>query len=218
MPRVAAAGAVVRARRQPAGDLLPGADLRRFAVQEFVNFSDDSTAVTLVPRDAFCLRMDLDVPAFEAIGNDQNYKEVSKDQDGATDFCFRYSLFAKAGAYDGAAVVASAASAHTPLLSAPGRRPQGTAPRWSVSVDPQRAVATCLKPADDPAAGGVILRLWETAGQSGPATIGVPGIRRAIRTDLLERDQSEAPIDNEQIHVDLPAHGYCAVRIFPVDQ
>ena len=70
--------------------------LRRFAVQEFVNFSNDAVDVTLVPRDAFCLRLDLDVPAFEAFGNDQNYKEVSKDQDGVTDFCFRYSLVREA--------------------------------------------------------------------------------------------------------------------------
>ena len=90
-------------------------------MQEFANFSDDSINVTLVPRDAFCLRLDLDVPAFEALGNDQNYKEVTKDQDGVTDFRFRYSLVARLGGYDGADAVASAASAHTPLLCTPGR-------------------------------------------------------------------------------------------------
>jgi hypothetical protein len=159
--------------------------------------------------------LDLDVPAFEALGNDQNYKEVSKDQDGVTDFRLRYSLVARLGGYDGAVAVAFAASVHTPLLCTPGRRAQEATPQWSVLVDPQRSVATCLKPADDPAAGGVILRLWEVAGETGPTTIRVAGIRQAILTDLLERDQKEIPIANQQIHVDLPPNGYRAIRLLP---
>jgi hypothetical protein len=213
MPRIATAGAVTRARRQPAGDLLPGADVRRFAVQEFVDLSDDALHVTLVPRDAFCWRMDLDAPAFEAVGNDQNHKEVKKDQDGVTDFRFRYSLIAHASPYGGADAVAFATSVHVPLVWTLGCLPEIAGPPWSVSVDPRRAVATCLKPADDPAAGGVVLRLWETAGETAPLTVRVVGVRRAILTDLLERDQREIPIDSQEIVLPLPPHGYGAVRL-----
>ena len=52
------------------------------------------------------------------------------------------------------------------------------------------------------------------AGETGPTTIRVAGIRQAILTDLLERDQKEIPIANEQIHVDLPPNGYRAIRLF----
>ena len=92
MLRAASSGAVVRLRPQPAGDLLPGADTKRFAVQEFVNIARDDLSVTLVPHDAFTLRLDLDSLAFEALGNDQNHREVLHDQDGQTQFRFRYSL------------------------------------------------------------------------------------------------------------------------------
>jgi hypothetical protein len=82
-----------------------------------------------------------------------------------------------------------------------------------VSFDPRRALATCLKPADDPAASGVVVRLWETAGQSGPLILDVGHVRRAVRTDLLERDLGPLPIVDGQVHVDLPAFGFAAVRL-----
>jgi alpha-mannosidase len=157
--------------------------------------------------------MDLDAPAFEAVGNDQNHKEVKKDQDGVTDFRFRYSLIAHASPYGGADAVAFATSVHVPLVWTLGCLPEIAGPPWSVSVDPRRAVATCLKPADDPAAGGVVLRLWETAGETAPLTVRVVGVRRAILTDLLERDQREIPIDSQEIVLPLPPHGYGAVRL-----
>ena len=121
MLRAASSGAVVRLRPQPAGDLLPGADTKRFAVQEFVNVARDDLSVTVVPHDAFTLRLDLDSLAFEALGNDQNYREVLHDQDGQTQFRFRYSLRAVEGGYRGAEAIAFARSASTPLICTTGR-------------------------------------------------------------------------------------------------
>jgi hypothetical protein len=208
--RVESTGAVIRPKPQPEGDLLPGADTTRFAVQGFIDASLPSgPGVTIAPLDAFVLRTDLEPVTFEALGNDQNYREVLKDQHGVTDFRFRYALRAHAGAYDGAEATAWSRNVATPLLAVPGRVP--SPPEPPVYVDPRRAIATCLKPADDGL--GCILRLWELAGQSGPVTVGVGGYGKATETDLLERDREELAIEDGQVTVDLRAHGFGAVRL-----
>ena len=215
MVRIETTGTVVRPFAQPRGDLLPGADTRRFAVQGFVDASTADFGVTVAPLDAFVLRMDLDPLSFEALGNDQNYREVVQDQHGVTDFRFRYALRAHAGGYNGAEAFAWSRSAASSLLVAEGAVPAARKSTWSVRVDPARAIATCLKPADDPQAGGLILRLWETAGRSGPLAIGVPGFTRALRTDLLERDLAEPKMANGELTLDLRGHGFAAVRLLP---
>jgi len=213
--RVATTGAVVRPRPQPEGDLLPGADTRRVAVQEFLDVSAEKIGVTIAPIDAFVLRLDLDPLSIEAIGNDQNYKEVVKDQNGVKEFRFRYALQARAKGYDGAAAMAFGRSAATPLLAVLGRTARAERPLPAVTVDPSRAVATCFKPADDAAAGGFILRLAEAAGQSGPITIAVSGYKRAVQTDLLERDVKELNIVDGKVTIDLKPHGLGALRLLP---
>jgi alpha-mannosidase len=211
--RAASSGAVVRPRPQPAGDLLPGADAKRFAVQEFVDVATADFSVTLVPHDAFALRLDLDTLAFEALGNDQNYREVLRDQDGQTQFRFRYSLRASARGYRASEAIAFARSAAAPLGWKAGRLagPGAYLPR--IEIDSARAIATCLKPTDDPQVDGLFLRLWETAGQPGPLRIGVAGFSQAVAADLLERDRSPLAIRDGAVEVDLKPHGYAALRL-----
>jgi hypothetical protein len=76
-------------------------------------------------------------------------------------------------------------------------------------------IATALKPADDPSAGGTILRVWEVAGLPGPVNVRVGGFKRAIRTDLLERNLEELPVVNGRVSLGLRAHGFGAVRLLP---
>jgi hypothetical protein len=195
--RIETPGAVIRPRPQPQGDLLPGADTRRFAVQGFVDVSaPNNSGVTIAPLDAFALRLDLDSVGarhasplqFEALGNDQNYREVTQDQDGVTDFRFRYILRGHAKGYRSAETVAWSRGVATPLLSVLGSVPEEGVSRPALGLDPSRAIATCLKLADGDSSGGFILRLWETAGKSDPIRIGLAGYSKAIQTDLLERD------------------------------
>jgi hypothetical protein len=207
-------GAVIRPEPRARGDFLPGADERRLAVQGFIDASrPDGPGVTVVPVDAFCLRMDQDAPAFEAIGNDQNYKEVLKDQNGVTDFRFRYSLRGHFGPYKPAETVAWSRAAASPIEVAAGRMKAGAQP--PVEVDPARAVALCFKPAMDEKAGGVILRVWETSQRDGPMAIKVAGFTRAVRTDLLERDLEELNIKDGAVTVDLKGNGFAALRLLP---
>ena len=211
--RIETTGAVIRPLPQPEGDLLPGADARRFAVQGFVDASrPGGRGVTVAPLDAFTLRLDLDPLTFEALGNDQNYREVVQDQDGVTEFRFRYALWAHPAGYSRAEAVAWSRCAAASLLAARGRlSTPPTAP--PVELDPARAVATCLKPADGPASRGAVLRVWETAGASGPLRIGVAGCEKAVATDLLERDRERVEIVDGAATVDLPAYGFAALRL-----
>ena len=209
--RLDTTGAVVRPRPAPEGDLVPGGNTRRFAIQGFVDASGPGGGVTLVTRDAFLLRHDLEPLSFEALGNDQNFKEVTKDQGGATDFRFRYALRAHAGDYDGADAFAWSRSVAMPVEALRGRirRPPAAAP----AVDPARAIVLALKPPDDPSVRGLVLRLRETAGRSGPLTIATGRARRAVRLDLLEREGRELTIVDGTLQLDLPAHGFAAVRL-----
>lgn len=225
--RVSTTGAVIRPRPQPDGDLLPGADTRRLVVQDFVSVATDQLSVTLVPLDSFALRLDLEPPAnsprggtsgsgaivFESVGNDQNYREMVKDQNGVTDFRARFSLRAQSSGYHAAEAFAFSGSVATPLLATVGESPH--LPTARVELDPARAIATCLKPADDATAGGVMLRVREVAGRTGPLAIGVSGFQRAIGTDLLERDGMPLTINAGRATVELRGYGFAALRLIP---
>jgi hypothetical protein len=214
--RIETPGAVIRPCPQPQGDLLPGADTRRFAVQGFVDASVPGGAgVTIAPLDAFALRLDLAPLTFEAIGNDQNYREVVQDQDGVTDFRFRYVLRGHADGYSQCRTVAWSRSVTTPLAATWGGIPSERMTRPTVRLDPSRAIATCFKPADGDGSTGLILRLWETAGRSDPVQVAVKGYRKAILTDLLERDKNELAVTDERIEIKSNPHGFSCVRLLP---
>ncbi len=214
--RIETPGAVIRPRPQPEGDLLPGADTRRFAVQGFVDATTpEGVGVTIAPLDAFALRLDLATLTFEALGNDQNYREVVQDQDGVTDFHFRYVLRGRAGPYDQPETVAWSRSVATPLVATVGSIPGDGIAHPAVQFDPTRTIATCFKPADGDSSGGFILRLWETAGRSEPVLIDLKGCRKAILTDLLERDRSELAIADGHIEIKPNPHGFSSVRLLP---
>jgi len=100
-------------------------------------------------------------------------------------------------------------------MSEVGRIPDERMARLSIQIDPARAVATCLKPADGDGDRGFILRLWETAGKPDAVRISVDGYGRAIRTDLLERDQEELAISEGHIEARMNPHGFYSVRLLP---
>ena len=63
--------------------------------------------------------------------------------------------------------------------------------------------------------GAFVLRLWETGGRAGPLRIPIPGYRRAVRTDLLERDVGPLAVTDGAVSVDLRPHGFAAIRLIP---
>ena len=212
--RIETTAAVLRPRLQPDGDLLPGADPRRFAVQGFADCSPAGrVGVTIVPLDAFMLRLDQGALAFEALGNDQNWKEVSQDQDGVPRFRFRYCLRAHPPGYDNAATFAWSRSVSAPVTVAAGRLPKRWLDRPHLEIDPTRALATCFKPAEGDTPSVSVVRVWETAGAGGPLALWLPGCRQATETDLLERDRGELPVKHDRVSVSVRGHGFAAVKL-----
>ena len=212
--RAETTGAVIRPAPQPLDDLLPGADTRRLAVQGFVEATfPDGLIVTIAPLDAFALRLDLGQVTFEALGNDANEMEVTRDQDGVTEFRFRYALRARSGDDQGSGSLEWSRAVGSPMLAVAGRASSGQSGSKGVVVDPQRAIATCFKPGDDERAGGVVLRLSEVAGRAGPLKVGVPGYRGAVRTDLLESDIEDLPVVAGEVELALNAHGFAGLRL-----
>ncbi len=207
-------GAVIRPAPQPEGDLLPGADTRRFAVQGFLDISpaDARAGLTVSSIEAFMLRLDQGAPAFEPLGNDQNWKEVTQDQDGVRQFRFRYSLRGHGPGYNNAAAMAWSRSVQMPAVLAKGRLPGRRLNRPLLYIDPERAVVTCFKPVDDPQGAGLLVRVWETAGFSAPMRLAMPQARRAMLTDLLERPQG--PFQPVKGGMDLSPrpHGFIAIQ------
>jgi len=214
MLRAETTGAIVRPFPQPRGDLLPGADTRRLAVQGFVDASiDGGFGVTVVPVEAFALRLDLDPLSFEALGNDQNYLESVRDQNGETKFRFRYALRAHGNGFLGEQAAVFSRDVTSPFVTNLGSIPAKSSSMPVPEIAPDRAIATAFKPADDKQAGGYILRIWEHAGKTGPLRITVPGFKQAIQTDLLERNQSALTISGGAIEISLAARGFAAVRL-----
>jgi hypothetical protein len=211
--RIETTAAVLRPQLQPEGDLMPGADLRRFAVQGFVDYSPPGRlGVTVAPLDAFMLRLDQGALAFEALGNDQNWKEVTQDQDGVTLFRFRYSLCAHAPGYDKAAALAWSRSAAAPLTLALGRLPKKWLDHPYLEVDPMRALVTCMKPADG-ASDQIVVRLWETGGKTGGVVLAAPGYRTAKETDLLERERRALAVKQGKVSLNAHGYGFSAVKL-----
>jgi alpha-mannosidase len=118
-------------------------------------------------------------------------------------------LRAHTGGYNEAQAFAWSRSVANPLLTAIGSIDEQAG---NIVVPSERAIATCLKPAED---DGYIMRLWETGGQSGEVEFTVKGYRKVIQTDLLERDQRELPIVNDKVKLNLNAHGFASLRLIP---
>jgi hypothetical protein len=212
--RIETPAAVLRPRPQPGGDLLPGADPRRFAVHGFVDVSPPGRAgVTIVPFDAYMLRLDQGALAFEALGNDQNWKEVTQDQDGVTHFRCRYSLRGHAEGYGNAAAIVWSRAVAAPAAAALGRLPRKWLDRPHLAVDPARAVTTCFKPADDGSPGKFVVRIWETGDRGGGVRLQAPGFSAASLTDLLEREQGVLELQRGAVQVPVRGLGLAGVAL-----
>jgi Glycosyl hydrolases family 38 C-terminal beta sandwich domain len=208
IPVVQTPGALIRLALAPAGDLHPGADQSRIASDGFVQTTHPNGLVSVANLESFLLRPDLEPLSFECLGNDQNAAEVSHDQGGERDFCFRYRLrFDPAGTPIGN-VARWAAEFQHPLMLLEGA---ANFPAVQIQPDSTRTVSQALKPALD--GRGLILRVWEVSGSGEPVQVNVRGFSSVSVCDLLERDLLTLEIGDDVVRVPIRGWGFAAIRL-----
>jgi alpha-mannosidase len=164
--------------------------------------------VSVANLESFLLRPDLEPLSFECLGNDQNAAEVSHDQGGERDFCFRYLLrFDPAGTPIGN-VARWAAEFQHPLMLLEGA---ANFPAVQIRPDSTRTVSQAFKPALD--GHGLILRFWEVSGSNEPVQVNVRGFSSVTVCDLLERDLLTLEIEDRVVRVPIRGWGFAAIRL-----
>jgi alpha-mannosidase len=118
---------------------------------------------------------------------------------------FTYRLLPHAGDLREAGVVDAGYDLNVPLRVVPtfphggGRDPSGSL----LSVDADHVVVEVVKEADE-GGGTVVVRLYEAWGRRGPVTLHAPWeLRRAARTDLLERAVDELPTTGASVTLEV---------------
>ncbi len=225
--RFEAPGAIIT----PGAEQRPGAGQAVTAVRHFVDVFNDEFGVTLSQADAYVVefghRTTLEDPLEPdptnstvlslALGNLIDWQEVTRDQAGVTRFTFRYSLRGHGGGFDPVAAVRFGWEDNNELLLAPLLpRQQGDLPSDAhsfVQVEPDHVILATLKVAEEE---GLIVRLWECAGEETVASVKVSGLgplRAARRTDLLERDEDGLPVVGDATTIPVRQRGLAAARL-----
>jgi hypothetical protein len=162
-------GAIVR----PDVDLLPGAERKWFAMQHWSGWVHSNGARWIASADAFLWRLDLG--GIQLFGNDINPNEVSLDQAGENEMCFRFAFRDVGPTATIAEGLQWARETIDPL------------PKWPIQVDAKRASVCSVTVADEGPPGSVLLILWESAGVTGDLEVSAPGWSECTPVDLMER-------------------------------
>jgi alpha-mannosidase len=220
-------GAVIEAGK----DQLPGAGLSHAVTRHFVDVSNEEYGVTLSQADSFVIEfghrtttedtLEIDPSnstiLVHALGNIFDSYEAIRDQGGDSHFVFRFSLKGHAGGFDPVAAVHFAWEDNNELLTTPvqGKMVEDLpADSYSfISTSPSNAILTTLKPAEE---NGLIARLWECAGSSGPMKLLVTSefdLKAAVITDHLEHDQTELLIEESSVPIAAKPCGITTLRM-----
>ncbi len=124
---------------------------------------------------------------------------------------FTYRLLPHAGDLRPAGVIDAGYDLNVPLRAVPGPAggsgpapdPGSPSSRSFLSVDEPNAVIEAVKRSDD-GRGALVVRLYEAWGARGPVTLTAPWpMSRAVRTDLLEREEAAVACQADRITFDL---------------
>ena len=234
--RFEAPGAIIT----PGGDQRPGAGQAVTAVRHFVDVFNDEFGVTFSQADSglveFGRRTSTEDPLEPdpanstlltlALASRINWREVTRDQAGATRFTFRYRLRGHSGGFDPTSAVRFGWEDNNELLaiSLPGvqgfslatagqQKPLPPDVHSFVTVTPENVILASLKVAEEE---GLLLRLWECMGQDATAFVKVSGLgslQTACQTDLLERDAGTLNLTGGQIPIPVRPRGLAAARL-----
>jgi alpha-mannosidase len=131
---------------------------------------------------------------------------------------FTYRLLPHRGDFQEAGVVDAGYDLNVPLrtvTTAPHPGSRGSSGSL-VTVDAAHVVIDAVKRADDDPES-LILRMYESWGRRGPVTVGAPWeIRRATRTDLLEREIEAVGARGSEVTVDIAPFEIVTLKLEPV--
>jgi hypothetical protein len=202
---------ITRPYSRPKGDLLSGADTTRIVIQGFVNaLRDGEGGLLLASPDAFCLIPSDRAVIMELLGNNQNYREAIKDQNGEKDFTFRFGFLPYTGRIKATAACRFGRSFQMPLAVMPGwiKNDGNTEPFTVINAE-----VTCMKPADPSFGKGVIIRLRNPEEYNAVAEISGGSFTRATLTDLLEQDKEPLAFRNGKVNLAVRAKGFVTIRL-----
>ena len=130
---------------------------------------------------------------------------------------FAYGLLPHPGDLREAGVVDAGYEFNVPLrvVVTDAHTGDGAATSSLAEVDAPNACIEVVKQADD-GSGATIVRLYEAWGSRGPVTVTViGGLRRAARTDLLERELGPVEFDGASARIDLRPFEIVTLRLEP---
>jgi hypothetical protein len=195
----------------PKGDLLPGADTTRMAIQGFViaNYPEKGGIVCASP-DAFCLIPSRNSIIIQLLGNNHNYREAVKNQNDETNFQFRFAVREYRNKLDISDTYRFGKSMQMPLVLKYGKLKKSiNLPGLSIS----NAIVTCRKPADPSFGKGEIIRFYNPESDNREINITCPGYTKAVATDLLEQDMAALKIENDVVRLPVKAKGFASIRL-----
>jgi alpha-mannosidase len=127
---------------------------------------------------------------------------------------FAYSLLPHAGSW-GETTIAQAYALNDPLIVAQaGSQAASLQPVSLLSAEPANLVVETIKRAED--GNGLIVRLYESQRRRGQARLHL-GFRagRAWRTNLLEENQAELPLDGNTLTLSVRPYEIVTLRLVP---
>ncbi|MBI2299863.1 MAG: hypothetical protein HYU66_13130 [Armatimonadetes bacterium] len=207
-------------------DQLPNACRDWYAVQHFVDISNEERGVTVAFREAFLAEFgDIrtgqwlrELPPsngalFANLMNNLWFTNYKLDQEGPVSF--RFAILPHDGPYDRAKAIRFGFEQANPLLTAVVPAGQkGTLPptgSFLTVTGPDTAILTVKQPE---AGTGLIVRLYDVAGKAGERVLHLPlPVKRAARCSLVEVDEGELAVTGTEVRVPLEASGVATVRV-----
>jgi alpha-mannosidase len=202
------------------------ADRNWFAIQNWVDVSNDQYGVTWATREAPLVSFNgiydawvsqvatTNASVFSYIMNNVWRTNYKGGQGG--EFTFHYALRGHEGPTDKVAATRFGAESANPLLCrvlSPGQT--GSLPQGQCSlctIDADGVVLQCLKRAAD--GRGIVVRVREVAGNAAAARVDLPrcSFQQAVRTDLVEEDLEPLNPDGHAVTVPVNGGGMSTAR------
>lgn len=224
-------GSIIRPEEVTAGgDHLSGSGRQMYAVQSFVDISNNNYGVTFSQIDStmiqFGHRTTREYPVDSKITDHtilslvmlNKHHEMIQDQAGNSTFLFRYSILSHQGGFIPYKCLKFGMEQNIKSICIPinniRETPSAIYERQYIKLDREDIIVSAFKPAELED-GNLILRLRDAGGIGGAVTIDLSVVNpdEAYITDLLERDIEVVEILKGCVKIDIKPYSFTSVRL-----